>query len=211
MTDQTKPWWADRSRRVRLEITGIALAIVVVMSFLAGTNFGGGNSPTGEPTGVAEASPPGFGQGTSPVQGPTAPSIYPASSPSPSPAASPTSPQGTPRSNPTAKPTPRPTSNPTPRPTPRPTATPVSTPTGLSGDQTGKHVDLTWQASAGAVAYDVYRGEGGGITLLAKGLTKTGYRDLTVTAGVTYSYQVSAIGSNGSQSPRSRIFTIKVV
>ena len=85
----------------------------------------------------------------------------------------------------------------------------MPSPTNLSGEQTGKHVDLTWQANAGT--YNLYRGEGGGaITLLAKGLTKTSYRDLAVTTGVSYSYQVSAIGSNGSESPRSRIFTITV-
>jgi fibronectin type 3 domain-containing protein len=78
--------------------------------------------------------------------------------------------------------------------------------------QTGKHVNLTWQASAGAVTYDVYRGTGGGlITLLAKGVTKTSYRDLAVTAGTSYSYQVSAIGSSGSESRRSRIFTITIM
>jgi fibronectin type 3 domain-containing protein len=96
-----------------------------------------------------------------------------------------------------------------PKPAARPTPTPVPTPTDLSGEQTGKHVDLTWQASGGT--YNVYRGEGGGvITLLAKGLTKSSYRDLAVTAGVSYSYQVSAIGSNGSESARSRTFTITV-
>jgi fibronectin type 3 domain-containing protein len=77
--------------------------------------------------------------------------------------------------------------------------------------QIGKHVELTWRASANAVAYNVYRGTGNGvITLLAKGLTKTSYRDLAVTVGVSYSYQVSAIGSSGSESPRSPIRTITV-
>jgi fibronectin type 3 domain-containing protein len=77
--------------------------------------------------------------------------------------------------------------------------------------QTGKHVDLTWQARAGAVTYDVYRGKGSGLmTLLAKGVTKTSYRDLAVTVDTSYSYQVSAIGSSGSESPRSRIFTIAI-
>jgi fibronectin type 3 domain-containing protein len=102
----------------------------------------------------------------------------------------------------------------TPKPTPRPTPTPTPTPTpaGLTGVQTGKHVDLTWQASAGAVTYDVYRGTGSGlITLLAKGLTKAGYRDLAVSAGTSYSYQVSAIGAGGSGSRHSRIFTITIM
>jgi fibronectin type 3 domain-containing protein len=113
----------------------------------------------------------------------------------------------------TSRSTPTPKANPTPKPTPRPTptSTPTPTPSGLTGVQTGKHVDLTWQASAGAVTYDVYRGKGSGlITLLEKGVTKTSYRDLTVTPGTSYSYQVSAIGSSGSESRRSRIFTITI-
>jgi fibronectin type 3 domain-containing protein len=109
---------------------------------------------------------------------------------------------------------PTPRANPTPRPSPRPTptSTPTPTPAGLTAVQTGKHVDLTWQASAGAVTYDVYRGKGSGlIILLAKGVTKATYRDLAVTAGTSYSYQVSAIGSSGTESGRSRIFMITVM
>jgi len=124
------------------------------------------------------------------------------------PTAIPTSPsKGTPRANPTTKPTPKPT----PRPTPKPTTTPRPAPTSLSGLQTGKHVDLTWDTSAGAVTYNIYRGKGSGaITLLAQGLTKTSYRDLAVTTGTSYSYQVSSISSSGSESLRSRIFAITI-
>lgn len=209
MSNQTRPLWADRSRRVRLEITLIALLVVVGVSFLAGTNFRGGDSPTGEPSAADAASPPAVGQAASPGQRSTAPSFNPESSPSSGATATPTSAaQATPKANGTPKPTPRPT----PRPTAKPTPTPVQTPTGLSGTQIGKHVDLTWQASGGAVTYNIYRGEGSGaITLLAKGLAKTSYRDFfKAPAGTSYSYQVSAIGSNGAESPRSRIFTITI-
>jgi fibronectin type 3 domain-containing protein len=58
----------------------------------------------------------------------------------------------------------------------------------------------------------IYRGKGSReISLLAKGVTKSRYRDLVVTAGTSYSYQVSAIGSSGSESRRSWIFTITIV
>jgi hypothetical protein len=202
MSDQTRPWWADRSRRLQLEVILVALLVVVGASFLAGTYFGGGGSAAGEPTGIAAASGPVMSDAPSPAQGSTAPSSSPEASPSSRPTTTLTSRSTpTPKANPTPKPTPRPT----------PTSTPTPTPSGLTGVQTGKHVDLTWQASAGAVTYDVYRGKGSGlITLLEKGVTKTSYRDLTVTPGTSYSYQVSAIGSSGSESRRSRIFTITI-
>ena len=77
--------------------------------------------------------------------------------------------------------------------------------------QTGNHVALTWHASGGASTYNVYRAKGTGvITLLAKGVSKTSYRDFAVTAGASYSYQVSATGPSGSESPHSQVFTITV-
>jgi hypothetical protein len=207
MSNPTRPWWADRSRRLRLEGILVALVVVVGASFLAGTNFGGGGSAAGEPTGNAAASGPAMSHAPLAEQGSTAPSASPEASPSSGPTTSPTSRSTpTPRANPTPKPTPRPT------PTSTPTPAPTPTPTGLTGVQTGKHLDLTWQASAGAVTYDVYRGKGSGlITLLAKGVTKTSYRDLAVTAGTSYSYQVRAISSSGTESRRSRIFTITIM
>jgi hypothetical protein len=56
MSNHTRPWWADRSRRLQLEGILIALLFVVGASFLAGTNFGGGGSASGGPTGIAAAS-----------------------------------------------------------------------------------------------------------------------------------------------------------
>lgn len=75
----------------------------------------------------------------------------------------------------------------------------------------GKHINLSWNASAGAVTYDVYRGTtSGSITSrIGVGLTSTRYIDTKVTAGTTYYYQIAAVGPSGAESLRSAVFMIK--
>jgi len=60
-------------------------------------------------------------------------------------------------------------------------------------------VTLTWNASQGATAYNVYRGtiHGGPYTQLHAGITGTAYIDVQVTHNQTLYYVVTAV--NGSQ------------
>lgn len=61
-----------------------------------------------------------------------------------------------------------------------------------------RSVVLTWTESTPSVTFNIYRGSVTGVcsgtpTPLATGVTTTTYTDLTVTAGQTYFYAVSAV------------------
>ena len=78
----------------------------------------------------------------------------------------------------------------------------------LSG--TGTHdVILTWTASStsGVVGYNVYRGTTSGgegsIPLNSTPINGESYVDTSVTAGATYYYYITAVGSDGVQSAPS--------
>ncbi|MRR34209.1 hypothetical protein EG829_05820 [bacterium] len=80
-------------------------------------------------------------------------------------------------------------------------------PANLTASTVAGQVDLAWSAVSGATGYNVYRGttQTGTITgksKIATGVSTTSYSDLTVTRGVTYFYQVTAIDSS-SESPGS--------
>jgi hypothetical protein len=81
-----------------------------------------------------------------------------------------------------------------------PTAPPV--PTGVQADGTSSTtVHVEWSASAGAVAYGVYRdGEKVGLDVLAP---VTSFDDALLTPGTTYSYTVDAVGPGGARSAES--------
>jgi hypothetical protein len=80
----------------------------------------------------------------------------------------------------------------------------LSAPTNLVAGQQGKHLNLSWTASAGAVAYNLYRGTAsGGEVLYVTGLTGTSVSDFSVVSGTTYFYQVTAVSSTGAESGRS--------
>jgi fibronectin type 3 domain-containing protein len=95
----------------------------------------------------------------------------------------------------------------TPNPPPPPPS-PPSAPTNLVATGGNAQVALTWQAPASSggsqiTNYRVYRGTtSGGKTLLATLGVVTSYTDTSVTNGVTYYYQVSAVNSVG-EGPRS--------
>ena len=83
-----------------------------------------------------------------------------------------------------------------------------SSPTGVTASQ-GTYADmvvLTWQASAGAQNYDVYRApsQTASYTLLDK-ITTTRYEDLTVEKNAVYRYQVRACGSAGCSIPSDSV------
>jgi fibronectin type 3 domain-containing protein len=80
------------------------------------------------------------------------------------------------------------------RPTGNPDLTPPAAPQNLAATSGNGQVMLTWNASAGAAAYAVYRSPltGGGYVLLASGLTTLAYTDTTITNGRQYFYVVTA-------------------
>lgn len=88
----------------------------------------------------------------------------------------------------------------------------VPPPTGLTATWAGYNVSgqvvgvsLTWNADSAATSYDVYRGTAvdgqpiGNTSLIASGVTSTGYYDPGITMGVdvTTYYQVAAVNSLG--------------
>ncbi len=73
-----------------------------------------------------------------------------------------------------------------------------------TGVAAGQHtVDLTWNASAGAVGYNIYRGQvsGGPYTMINSSLDgTTSYTDSTVVSGQTYYYVATAVNSESQES-----------
>ncbi len=73
--------------------------------------------------------------------------------------------------------------------------------TGVAGSQ--HTVDLTWNASAGAVGYNIYRSQvsGGPYTMINTSLDgTTSYTDSTVASGETYYYVATAVNSESQES-----------
>lgn len=82
--------------------------------------------------------------------------------------------------------------------------TPPLAPDNLVATPGDTIVDLTWDASATATSYAVFRGtvNGGPYSPIASGLVVTNYHDTGRTNGVTYYYVVKA-GNAGGASPNS--------
>jgi fibronectin type 3 domain-containing protein len=86
-------------------------------------------------------------------------------------------------------------------------ATPVAAPpapTGLTATAGNTQVVLNWNASVGALTYNVYRGttaNGESTTAIATGITATTYTNTGRTNGTTYYYKVKAV--NGGTSAYS--------
>ena len=81
-------------------------------------------------------------------------------------------------------------------------STSPATPTGLTATPGSGQVTLSWNASAGATSYTVYRGtSSGGETLLQSGITATTYTNTGLTNGTTYYYEITAV--NSSESSKS--------
>ena len=80
---------------------------------------------------------------------------------------------------------------------------PPDPPTGVTVEESGGALVVTWAAVTGATAYDVQRRDvtgGGSFATIASDLTATTYTDDTPTAGVTYDYRVIAKNASGSSS-----------
>ncbi len=79
----------------------------------------------------------------------------------------------------------------------------VQTLTGTGTAPTQHTVDLTWNASSGAVGYNIYRGtvSGGPYTMINSALdSPTAYTDSTVVSGQTYYYVATAVDGNSDES-----------
>jgi len=86
-------------------------------------------------------------------------------------------------------------------------ATPLSAPTGLAAVAGNTQVTVTWNATAGASAYTLYRGTLSNIsamTSVAAGLAAVTFVDTGLTNGTTYYYRVRAhAGAGASASSRA--------
>jgi len=79
----------------------------------------------------------------------------------------------------------------------------VQTMTGTGTAATQHTVDLSWNASSGAVGYNIYRGSvsGGPYTVINSSLDgTTAYTDNTVVSGQTYYYVATAVNSTSQES-----------
>ena len=86
----------------------------------------------------------------------------------------------------------------------------VQTMTGTGTGATQHSVDLTWDASSGAVGYNLYRGtvSGGPYTMINTSLdSTTAYTDSTVASGQTYYYVATAVNSESEESGYSNLAT----
>jgi hypothetical protein len=84
--------------------------------------------------------------------------------------------------------------------------------TGTGQAAAQHYVDLTWNASTGAVTYNVYRmlSSGSSYTQIDSGDATTAYQDNNVTAGQTYDYVVTAVNSEGQESSYSNMVQVTI-
>ena len=84
--------------------------------------------------------------------------------------------------------------------------TPPVAPAGLVATTTGTQVVLTWNATAGAASYNVFRSTTSGAeTLLVSGVTSTGYTNTGLVSGSTFYYVVSCQGTSGISGNSSEV------
>jgi hypothetical protein len=82
---------------------------------------------------------------------------------------------------------------------------PPATPTGLAAtpDLAIAKVTLTWNLSAGAALYNIYRASIGGTLALELSAMASGVIDTGVAAQTGYCYAITAVSVSGDESPMS--------
>ncbi|OAI45958.1 hypothetical protein AYO44_12210 [Planctomycetaceae bacterium SCGC AG-212-F19] len=85
------------------------------------------------------------------------------------------------------------------------TTTPPA-PTGLTATTASGQVALSWNPSAGATSYNLYRSTGTGTPSLYKtGLNSTSFTDTGLTNGTQYNYQVTAVNTAGESGKSNQV------
>lgn len=79
-------------------------------------------------------------------------------------------------------------------------AVPPATPTGVVVTPRLSSVQVSWTAVPGATRYVLYRTPGG---VISDQILSNGFRDLNITVGSTYQYQVQAVDQYGQRSAKS--------
>src|SRR4029077_6057792 len=82
-----------------------------------------------------------------------------------------------------------------------------SAPTGLVASPGSGSGSLSWNASSGAMSYNIYPGttSGGGGTTPVAPTASTSYSDAGLTNGTTYYYKVSAANSAGTSAQSGEV------
>jgi fibronectin type 3 domain-containing protein len=75
----------------------------------------------------------------------------------------------------------------------------VSAPTDLTGESGDGVIRLRWSGGEAASSYNVYRDD----RLHQEGVSQTRFEDAEVKNGTTYTYAVTAVGGDGTESDRS--------
>ncbi|MBE0448362.1 MAG: S-layer homology domain-containing protein [Actinobacteria bacterium] len=85
----------------------------------------------------------------------------------------------------------------------------VTAPTNLKATATTSGIALSWDRVEAAGGYNIYRKEGTGayLKITMSPVTTNTYADTTAKTGITYTYYVTAVGSDGSESGRSNEVT----
>jgi fibronectin type 3 domain-containing protein len=91
---------------------------------------------------------------------------------------------------------------------PVPDTTPPTAPSNLIGTVSGSSIVISWNPSSdnvGVTNYRIYRNN-----VLYSALPATSYTDTAVTAGVTYSYYITALDAAGNVSSQSNTVSVTV-
>lgn len=94
-----------------------------------------------------------------------------------------------------------------------PTDTAPAAPANLQATAGTLLANLSWSASTGAASYTLKRSttNGSGYVTVASGLTGTSYTDLSLLAGTTYYYVVSAVNASGASANSTQVAVTPLV
>lgn len=86
-------------------------------------------------------------------------------------------------------------------------------PSGLAANTANSQTNLSWNASAGTLSYNLKRSSnsGGPYTTIVSGITGTSHTDTGTVAGNTYYYVVSAVNASGESANSAEVGAMPVV